>query len=318
LRQPEKYISGLLEIHEYVIIPDFGGFVLNKTEAGFAENLHKLEPSGKKPSFNKNLNVNDGLMASNLAREEGIPYAEAVSEIKNVVEEWKTILNNNGQILLAGLGTLYSNAENKILFDPEENRNYLKASYGLPSIVLSPVEKQNAQKVFQLPAVNDGTEKNNGKIIRRAVAASAIAASILLAFVLIFNNMDNIKNSGLALFKGFGINSTRVTNNMQPIASSIGSIIDESTAKPVQKQIKESVSSPVANYYIVGGSFKIEANAARFVKELQEKGYKAQLLNNEDGWFRVSYLAEQDSLKADKDLHSIKINENQGAWLLKF
>ncbi len=300
-----------------MIIPDFGGFVLNETDAGFIDNNHKLVPSGKKPSFNRNLNVNDGILANFISKEEGISYSESLSRVKNIVDGWKSTLNESGLVFFDGVGSLSANQENKIIFEPADSRNYLRSSYGLPAIILSPVEKQNSQKIFQLHADPDSGTNRTGKIIRRAVSISAVAASLLLAFVFIFNNTF-FRNTNLAFFGGSKINSASVIKSIQPIASSIGSIIDESTAKPVQKQVQDSFSVPNPNFYIVGGSFKIEANAAKFVKELKEKGFKAQLLNNEDGWYRVSYLAEQDSLKADKDLHSIKINENQSAWLLKF
>lgn len=180
-----------------MIIPDFGGFVLNETDAGFIDNNHKLVPSGKKPSFNRNLNVNDGILANFISKEEGISYSESLSRVKNIVDGWKSTLNESGLVFFDGVGSLSANQENKIIFEPADSRNYLRSSYGLPAIILSPVEKQNSQKIFQLHADPDSGTNRTGKIIRRAVSISAVAASLLLAFVFIFNNTF-FRNTNLA------------------------------------------------------------------------------------------------------------------------
>ena len=71
-------------------------------------------------------------------------------------------------------------------------------------------------------------------------------------------------------------------------------------------------------YYIVAGAFKKESNAKILADKLKEKGYYPKVLNTENGFFRVTYIEEQDSNKADADLHKIKTSENQSAWLLKW
>ncbi len=317
MKNPETYISSLLELNDCVVIPDFGGFVLNETKSGFTDNIHKLDPPGKRPSFNRNLNVNDGLLANHIAKETGISYSESLVEIKNAVEDWKNRLSTGNILHFDQVGVLSMNGEQKILFEPDQNKNYLRSSFGFYPLVLKPIEKQNQPKIFALPSNTESERSNGGRMIRRTVAISAVAASLIFAFFIIFNQ-NLVKSPVLAFLDGNHVNSKAVMKSIQPIASSIGSIIDESTAKPVQKQVQDSIVTPNSKYYVVGGSFKVEANAAKFLSQLKEKGYKAQLLNNADGWFRVSYLDEQDSLKADKDLHSIKINENQSAWVLKF
>jgi len=322
LEKFEKHISGLLEIHDCVIIPDFGGFVLNETTAGFSGRPNELLPPGKIVSFNRNLNVNDGLLANFVAKKENLSYSDAISQIRDFADYWKKVLMNGDRILLNEIGSLVQNQEQKIVFTPQENRNYSRASYGLPSLILTPVEKQNIQKVFQLPAIP--RERSENVIIRRSISVAAVAAVFILAFLVVFKN---ISENYL-----YTSNKNPVYQSIQPIASSIGKILSEETVKPAAVQTKDTVPAILpdnnisnngtlasnSTFYVVGGSFKIEANAQKFFRELQEKGFKAQLLNNEDGWFRVSYLTEQDSLKAAKDLHSIKINENQSAWILKF
>ena len=318
MEKPEKYISGLLEIHDCVIIPDFGGFVLNEMPARFGGRPNELLPPGKIISFNRNLNVNDGLMANYISQQENISYAEAFSQIKDSVDNWKKALYENEKVLLEGIGSLMQNEDQKLVFTPQDTRNYLSASFGLPSLILTPIEKQNSQKVFQLPAIP--RERSENLVIRRSLSVAAVAAIFILAFLVVFKN---VSENHL-----YTSNANPVYKSIEPIASSIGKILTDETVKPSAPRPQDNMTagiietpsstSSISRFYVVGGSFKVEANARKFFKELQEKGFKAQLLNNEDGWFRVSYQTEQDSLKAAKDLHSIKINENQSAWILKF
>ena len=324
MEKPEKFISALLEIHDCVIIPDFGGFVLNEIPARFSGRPNELLPPGKIISFNRSLNVNDGLLANYISKEENISYSEAISQTKFDVENWKNKLSAGEKIFLEGIGSLVQNADQKIVFLPEDSRNYAIVSFGLPSLILTPVEKQNSQKVFQLPAIP--RERSENLVIRRSISVAAVAAVFILAFLVVFKN---VSENHL-----YTSNTNPVYKSIQPIASSISKILTDETVKPAASQAKDITTTPVQEsasllpdnsisnsnsmYYVVGGSFKVEANAEKFFRELKEKGFKAQLLNNEDGWFRVSYLTEQDSLKAAKDLKSIKINENRGAWILKF
>lgn len=313
---PEKLISGLLEIHDCVIIPDFGGLVLNETPAGFSANLNELIPPRKTVSFNRSLNMNDGLLANHVAKELHTTYNDAVAIVFAMAAEWKKKLSNGERLILNGFGSFIQDRDEKILFSPDGDRNYSRTSYGLPSLILTPVEKQSTQKVFALPdrSIDSSQEKNPS--IGRSLKAAAIAAVFILGFVIVFKNISEKQ-----LFTSA---NDPVYQHTEPVAPVINNITAEKTSKPAPvvntNTISEQTNVAASNtmFYVVGGSFKVEANAKKFVKELQEKGFKAQMLDNEDGWFRVSYLTEQDSLKADKDLHSIKINENQSAWLLKF
>ena len=60
----DTYIAELLEEHDCVIVPDFGGFVANYAPANVNSINHRFDPPYRKISFNKLLVHNDGLLAS--------------------------------------------------------------------------------------------------------------------------------------------------------------------------------------------------------------------------------------------------------------
>jgi hypothetical protein len=303
LKTLNTYISSLLEIHDCVIIPDFGGFLLNISPAAFGGNGHELHPASKIVSFNRNLNINDGLLANFIASTENVSYTEALSFLKDEVSDLKSILNLGLPVKCPYIGTLVQNEENRLVFSPDTRKNYLTSSFGLPGLVLIPAEKQ----LSRIRKINE-YQVNPEKIRRsRPVAATlAVAASLIFAMIIFLkNNAVEPGKIAMALYRD---------HTVQPVAESVNKIINDSenATKTIQP------ANPNLNYYIVGGSFKKEANARAFVQKLKKKGFQARVLNTENGFFRVTYYQESDSIIADKALHDIKNSENQSAWLLKW
>jgi len=314
LENLEHYIAPLLEIHDCVMIPDFGGFVLNNESGGFIGMPNEIYPPSKKISFNKNLNVNDGLLAQHIAQADNIYYSEALIKIKEQVERIKYLLSERQLLKFPGVGTLIENEEKKILFSPENARNYLKASYGLPPLLLSPIEKQVPAKIYHLPERKTALSTRKPLKINSPVAIS-IAASLILAFIVFIKNAQ-VDPSQVAKVVN-AIHKKVIEQKATPNLAST-SILPKISTDIFDGETKsiEPVSS--TKFYVIGGSFKKEINANIMVQKLKGKGYDAEVLNTENGFFRVTYIKEQDSIKADSDLHKIKIRENQDAWLLKW
>ncbi len=105
------------------------------------------------------------------------------------------------------------------------------------------------------------------------------------------------------------INSASPTASPEPETTNA-----QSSNIATSTQVKTSSGA----YYVVGGSFKIQSNAKKFAKELEQKGYKSQIVHNSNGFFNVSYVKEADSTSAAGQLNKLKIQENQQAWILKW
>jgi len=297
-------------MHDCVMIPDLGGFLLNTRPAGFSTAGHELFPASKTISFNRNLDVNDGLLAQHIAVEENITYSEALIRIKSEADRIKYYLGEGQSIKFEGVGSLNLSQDNKILFSPDNTVNYLKASFGLPTLLLNPVEKQVPTKMYHLPERK--LVSNTARPIKvKGATLISVAASLLLVFLVFYKNY-NIDPGQVA--KAINAHQAKTSNS----ATSFSIIPKDLSAAIFQGETKNTEPAPSLKFYIVGGSFKKEANARLLVKQLKEKGYEPQMLNTENGFYRVTYKEENDSMKADAELHKIKINENQGAWLLKW
>lgn len=72
---------------------------------------------------------------------------------------------------------------------------------------------------------------------------------------------------------------------------------------------------PVANYYVIGGSFQERSNAERFYGQLDEQGYEAELLQQaENGFYRVAFQGFDTLESAIDYMRRIRNTVEPDAW----
>lgn len=70
-------------------------------------------------------------------------------------------------------------------------------------------------------------------------------------------------------------------------------------------------------YYIIAGCFRSEDGAKRFVKELKAKGWAAELVGKTtSGLNMVSYTSFLNKSLAEQELKRIRLEENEGAYMV--
>jgi cell division protein FtsN len=113
--------------------------------------------------------------------------------------------------------------------------------------------------------------------------------------------------------------------NYQEQAATI-SDIDNTAEKPII--IKEEVVVAVENYpqikpneiyFVILGSFRVLNNAKNFQKQIGKDGFNSQLLQNEQGLYRVSVSTFTDEGEARNMVYSIrkKFAIYSDVWLLR-
>ncbi len=104
-----------------------------------------------------------------------------------------------------------------------------------------------------------------------------------------------------------------------------GPAVDFSFPDATENLIEESIddageTSPVESlrrYHIVAGSFSHRNNALTFIGQLEEKGYNCQIIESEEGMYRVSIFASSSSSEALDMLNKLRKQENkQNVWML--
>lgn len=184
----EKFISELLYEHDCVIIPGFGGLVANYRSARLNRLTHIVHPPSKHVGFNRNLIQNDGLLANHMSVVMGISYREATDLLQREVISLKNQLQGNGRVVWDKIGIFFHDRSGSLQFIPEDQENFLIASYGLTSIQLRPIaveapvepEIQQEVEASPEPIVMNTSRIQPWKIAAAIITPIAIASAFLL------------------------------------------------------------------------------------------------------------------------------------------
>ena len=305
----EHYISNLLYLHDCVIIPGFGGFIGNKKSAFIHPVSKIIYPPSKELLFNKNLTQNDGLLATHIAKQEGIDLSETSSLIEDFVQNIQTELNSRSAFKLQKVGTFTKGKEGNISFLQDKNQNYNLASFGMQA-------NHKSKKVER--TINDEKEvivktikqKDFGKTLKRAAAVLIPLIGLSLIGITQEENINNIYTQMV---------------NLNPFADSKTEIVKEAPTKKIEVPIveiieteKAEIVSPIIpeqhTYYIIAGAFAEQKNATRMLEKLKKWNYDASILEAEN-LMRVSYNSFSKKEEAIMALTEIR-KDNKLAWIL--
>jgi len=97
-------------------------------------------------------------------------------------------------------------------------------------------------------------------------------------------------------------------------------VVEETSIE--QSPVEETPVQPVnavgaKRYYLVGGSFGVEANAQKLYKQLQEKGYEALIIPYKN-MHTVAYGVYDNIGEAKQMMENIRQRENKQVWILKY
>lgn len=343
----KKGLKEQLFLNEYLVLPDFGGFVLKKTFAHFSAGSTLLLPPGKTISFNSQLKQNDGIMASFVQSELQCDAAQALNHLKDFAAYCLSILNNRGRLNFDEIGFFYLDFENNICFEPQQHSNFLTDSFGLAPVQLTELEAEVVKKtesVFEdrIIRANDiPVEENLKRKSYRNLAIAAVSGVVLLSSLLLF--VSNNKISGSLQAAVFGTDSRTLYSpvnygdlNLKKViaeksdyvadANGIATIeLDNKTVfvKALETEVQPLVTTstralPVSSFKkheVVLGAFGILANAEKMVSKLKNENISAEIKErNEKGLYIVSgggFSSREEALNKMMQLKSAYPN----AWI---
>lgn len=193
----EKHISDLLYTHDCVIIPGFGGIIGNYAPAYVHPVKHVFYAPYKQLVFNKNLYLNDGVLANYIAREEGITYIAALDNLHRYAGELKTKIEKGQKAEIKSVGSFQLDAEKNIQFTPDKTINYLLSSYGLSSFQSQAILREKAVKAFKdRPTV--AQDKSKSPLRKYWPAIASLPVAFLAVWLPLKTNLLNDSSSQLA------------------------------------------------------------------------------------------------------------------------
>lgn len=304
----ETYISDLLYRYDCVTIPEFGAFLTKRVSAQIDESNHTFFPPKKVISFNEQLQHNDGLLASYIADAEKIPYEVAVQKISKQVKSIKSFLNEGETLSFSNIGDLILSANQKIVFEPANNSNYLTEAFGLTSFntpsINREVYKQQIETLEDVIPINITPERREKRSYLKYAAVALIALTVGgFAASSFYNNQVEAYNQ-LA---------QEAANEQLDVKVQEATFVIENPLPAATLHVEKQQGQ----FHLIAGAFRVAENADKKVEQLQAFGFKARTIGvNKYGLHEVVYSSYENSNDAINALRNIRQNYNQEAWLL--
>ena len=296
-----QYIKELLLLNDCVIIPEFGGFVANYKPATIENN--QFFPPTKEIAFNNKLISNDGLLINYISEAEGLDYFNAKQKLDSFVEETMLNLERNRNVYFEGVGYLHYDSRENLQFEPQLKQNLLVESYGLQNFSYEKLYQRQIPK----PAIKVEYREPVPVIFQqRKLKKLAVAIPLLIAMALIpmKKNNEYLSKSDMGMWETL-MQSTPAAPIQTPELNSTENFVN--VTAPETEQLK---------YFIIGGSFKSEENANKYIQQLKAQGYNGQNLGVFKGLNRVAMKGFSTMDEAQKELNSLlSKNPASGVWI---
>ncbi|CAN5675074.1 SPOR domain-containing protein [soil metagenome] len=338
----DKHISELLFDHECVIVPELGGFLSSYTPSRINPAQHLVVPPSKKIAFNVFLRQNDGLLANYLVQAEGLTYPEALYAIGNYVDNCHKELSAGKKCVIERVGILTRDTETNLQFEPFNNVNYLKDSFGLSPVQFIPVqhndfEEEVEKQLRDFISLRPSQPQPRQGVIIKKIRLNALNSMLLAGSVMWFClNLYIVspKNVNLATLNPFSVSVKNGTS--APVSSDEGkseiytqpsvakaetvyvkATSPETVPAPPAVKLEEAISKKTSapNFFIIAGAFNSIVNATKKEAALKSQGFaNAHIIENKDGLKLVCYDGYSTREEAFTELNRMKSLNKEG-WI---
>ncbi len=314
-----EHIERLLLKHDCVIIPGFGGLVVNYESAHIVSAKNLFIPSVRKIGFNIHLTYNDGLLAQSLMKEQTCSYEMAIKQIDDYVQDILAKLKKEQRLQFGKIGTFSIGRNNCIVFEPELNSELTSQYYGL-------------EEVYCLPGAQHAQPVTFSRFVWHA------AAAIILFFMFIpVNVFDKHQAPEQAAILNFDWNKPAIielkdscceivaeTLDIQQdsvfIASNQNEEVELLVSEVVEPKLIEPSSMPAKygkTYHIIIASLPNGELAEQYLQEIKGYAFDDISIVKAESRYRVSVKGFSDKMAAESFLDEFKINYTpfSSAWI---
>ncbi|RHJ78230.1 SPOR domain-containing protein [Parabacteroides sp. AM08-6] len=335
------HIERLLLVHDCVIVPKLGGFVLQSVPAFYGVEEHMFRPQRKEISFNVTLQHSDGLLAESYMQMYDINYRQAQLMLDEDTEDMKNSLQQYKKLSMGVLGSFSIGDEGQLVFHPGETNLFSIDSYGLstfhfPQLVSLQAEKE---EVVLLTKQKDTLYIPISRKLIRSVVASAAAVTL---FLVVSTPVKDVRQDAYTA----SFVPTEMVSNKMIIASSQVSEQNVSTISMEQdksidfSELKEDASEKVAAtsasvtqkpevlsepvtmksnpkmYHIIIASFPSEKQADEYISSVDVSECKHVSKIVRDGKYRIYADKFDNREQAEAYMTTLRANPKyKDAWL---
>jgi nucleoid DNA-binding protein len=304
------YIKELLDDHDYVVLPGFGAFILNITEARFVEKNTRLLPPSRKISFNPDIKQNDGILLNHFAHRERLTAAKAHLRLAQICEDIRYRLDHNETVEIEELG-VFKRQGGQYSFSPSKDSENWPGASGLEPVEIS-FRNDPPFKAAPVSMKLSGKEAHKRESTMKYYWFLVLP---VLALILIF--MLSPREDELIVPENNTLTEEPVFHEKQIVQEEM---TPEAEDDPTEADIKEVLREPThpANdlYYLVGGSFKTRENAEQYYKKMKEKGYQPLHIGEIRNFHIVAiafYTSEREAVRAQNTI--LSQDSTSGVWV---
>lgn len=347
-----KGVKEQLFFNDYLVLPNFGGFILKKTPAHFSSTGTLIMPPAKSVSFNSQLKQNDGIFVQWLQAELKCDSAQAINHLNDFAGYCKSLLQNRGRLTIDGIGFFYLDFENNICFEPQQQSNFLTNSFGLTPVSVKELDFEipiKTETVFTDRTIKRETESLPIEVKKqrnyRKIAIAAVSGAVLFSSLLIVISTAKISgplksaifgsetksvyspvNYGELNLKDLNSDKKDYVADVNGIASleldnnkviAVKAFETEASTTAIAKTHHRKPHSLKGNFEVVLGCFSILNNANKMVKKLSGQQIRAAVSGqNEKGLYIVSgggYNTKEEALVQLAEIKTAYPN----AWIKK-
>jgi len=317
MKSLEDILIELLQKHECVVVPAFGGFIAKQKSAFVDFESGLIHPPFREIGFNIQLRSNDGLLVNQFAAEYQLDYTASLDTVAQQVTTWNESLRQGKQVSIPKIGNFKKDLEGNIQFEQDRSFNLLMSAYGLELVGFIPAK----------PLVSEGEKevKNNRQLWKYAAAA---AIAIPIAFYSIWIPVKTpALESGMFSYQDFNPFKTQNENTYTETQIDLPRIEHVSIETTYRDAYEFHVNPKVAPneptitliephvMYCIAGCFSSEENANRLVQKLEGLGFNCSVLH-EGSLYKVSLGHGFSEESVDSILNKAK-SLNIQTWILK-
>lgn len=297
-----QHIETLIRRHDYVIVPDLGGFVFQKQSAVIHPD--QLTPPLAVAGFNPLMKTSDGLLAIEIARSERISFRDAIQMIESQVLIVKSLLEQGKSVDFGNLGILKMSDDKKLMFQPSANSRFIPTNFGLSPIHYSP-------RTFR-------TEEEERREIRillptRAKLAKYAAVAIVAASVFFAGQRINETYHNYSDFNPFN----RITQTDEQVNA-----VAEEPVVQFLEEVREpeitAVPLPKLNHHVIVSCMNTLEEAERYCNWLKSQDYSEAHILEPIKTYRISiqsFGTKEAAVAFMTELRNTK-SEFSDAWVL--
>lgn len=331
-------IENLINEHDCIIIPNFGGFVVNIEDFKLNQNDWVISPRKRWIAFNKQLKSDDGLLATQWANMNQISHKEGFQEINQFSKFITAELIKNEQLAFGNIGEFQLSTESKITFIPNSEKNYDLSMFGLTSVNIVPITSTKNKPELIEPKIDTTyheeisqveleSEISHSKSILPKHIIYTILAFIFAGFSAYFLTEPNSRyvNSSFSPFTIKIAKKNIETPIKKKVANqTINSGLEENEIRPAidSNKITQVPANNISldKIELIAASFLTMEKAETALAEFQSKGFSdAKILakGENEKFYRVSVGIESTFESGYKTAARLKKENKLDIWVYK-